>query len=434
MAKQRSSAPECSLLRKILGYVGLTIVRFKIQPIKGVLHLWVKPFRNGSCCPKCGRRCKLTGRSRSPRTWRDVPICGLSVSLHYRPREIFCPTHKKLQEAVPWATPKARYTLRLEYEVMRLCRATTQKEAAATLGLPKSTIADILHRSVDRLRDGHRIRGLKKVGIDEISYRKGHRYLTVVYDLERHHVVWVGKGRARDTIDRFFKEYLSPGQKKRIEVACCDMSPTYIGAIQEHLPSAKLVLDRFHVIKALNEAVDEVRKELWRSLDTTRRKELKGLRFILLKNAANRTDAERSALSRIALSHRRIYRATMLKDELSLLWENGDHEAAESFLKRWCKTALLSRIEPIRRFVATVKNHLDGILASICGVTNAVAEGLNRVIRMVKNRASGYRSTDNFSNMIYLVVGDLDLPAQIGKENRTRRQKVHTHRDLCCGV
>ena len=334
----------------------------------------------------------------------------------------------------PWASPKARHTLRLEYEVLRLCRTTTQKEAAATLGLPTSTVADILHRSVERLREGHRIRGLKRIGIDEISYRRGHRYLTVVYDLERHHVVWVGRGRARDTIDRFFREHMSPGQRSRVEVACCDMSPTYIGAIRDHLPGARLVLDRFHVIKALNEAVDEVRKELWRSLDRAGRKELKGLRFILLKNAANRTDAERRALASIARSHRRLHRATVLKDELSLLWESEGPAAAERFLKRWCKSALLSRNEPIRRFVATVKNHWDGILASICGVTNAVAEGLNRVIRMVKNRASGYRGTDNFSNMIYLVVGDLDLPAQIGRENRTRQQKVHTHRDLCCGV
>ncbi len=426
----------CHVVRLLLGFKELSVTGFKIQPDKGVLHLWVKPFKNGACCPECGRRCKLFPRKagsarRKLRTWRDIPYGGLSVSLHYAPREILCPTHGRLQEDIPWAAPKARTTLRLECRLMRLCQVTTQNEAAATLGLPASTLAEILHRVVRRSREGHKIRGLKHIGIDEISYRKGHRYLTVVYDLERHHVVWVGKGRARDTIDRFFKDHMTPGQRARVKTACCDMSPTYIGAIREHLPDALLVLDRFHVVKALNEAVDEVRKEQWRALDKAGRKKLKGLRFALLKNRKNRDAKERAAIARIEHSQRRIFRATTLKDDLGILWDYESPYPAERFLKKWCKRALLSRIEPVRKFVRTLKAHWDGVLASIGGITNAVAEGLNRVIRLTKNRASGYRSVDNFADMIYLTVGDLDLPAQIPLENRPRETKPQHHSDLC---
>lgn len=431
-----SKSSPCHVIRLLLGFKELSVTGFKIEPRKGVLHLWVKPFKNGACCPECGRRCKLLKRKgqdarRKPRTWRDIPHGGLSICLHYAPREISCPTHGRLQENIPWAAPKARSTLRLECRLMRLCRTTTQKEAAATLGLPASTLAEVLHRTVKRAREGHKIRGLKHIGIDEISYRKGHRYLTVVYDLERHHVVWAAKGRARETIDRFFNQHMSLGQRTRVKTACCDMSPTYIGAIKEHLPAALLILDRFHIIKALNEAIDEVRKEQWRSLDKSERKKLKGLRFALLKNRKNRTARERAAIAGIEKSQRRIFRATTLKDDLGHLWEYVDSFCAEKFLKRWCKRALLSRIEPVRKFVRTVKAHWDGILASISGITNAAAEGLNRVIRLTKNRASGYRDENNFINMIYLTVGDLDLPAQIPLENRPRETKLQHHSSLC---
>jgi transposase len=128
----------------------------------------------------------------------------------------------------------------------------TQKAAAQILGMPPSTLSDILHRVIGRVRKKHQIRDLKTIGIDEISYAKGHKYATLVYDLDRSCVVWVGRGKARQTIDRFFENSLSAYQKAKIKAACYDMSETLIGAIVQHCPNALLVLDRFHVVKALN--------------------------------------------------------------------------------------------------------------------------------------------------------------------------------------
>ena len=424
------------LLRNVLGFKNLIVTGHDLRPRKGVLHLWVKPHKNGARCLECGRRCKLLrrgrrGAARHRRTWRDIPAGGLGVALHYSPREILCPTHGRRQEDIPWAAPKARNSLRLECQLLRLCKVMTQKEAAAQLGIPASTVADILHRVVARCRDGHKIRGLKSIGIDEISYQKRHKYLTVVYDLDRHHVVWAGRGKGRKTIDRFFEEVLSKGQRARVRTACCDMSEAYIGAIAHHLPKAVLVLDRFHIVKALNEAVDEVRKEHWRNAEGEARADLRGLRFTLLKNRKNRTRAEHAALASLERSNRRVFRACTLKDELNHFWEYVYLGCAEKFLKRWCKRALLSRIEPIRKFVRTIRAHIEPVFASILGVTNAVAEGINRLLRMAKNRASGFRSPDNFINIIYLVAGDLDLPAQIPSQNRSRQTKSIHHKNLC---
>jgi len=296
----------------------------------------------------------------------------------------------------------------------------TQKAAARVLRIAASTLSDLLHRSISRLRDGHRIENLQSMGVDEISYCKGHKYATVVYDIKRSCVVWVGKGKGRETIDVFFNDVLKKEQKEAIKWATCDMSQAYIGAIEHHCPQATVVLDRFHIAKALNEAVDEVRKEQWRKASSDERKALKGLRWLLYKHSSNRSEDERSTIDSLRKGNRRIHRACVLKDEFNLFWEYQDPAAAERFLKAWMTTALRSRLESIRKFVRTVKGHMHRILPYIGSrLTNAIGEGLNRIIKIVKNRASGFRNLQAFSDLIYLTVGDLDLPVQIPQNFRT---------------
>jgi transposase len=319
-----------------------------------------------------------------------------------------------VQEDIPWAESHARITYRFEYAMLVYCQLMTQKAAARILHIPDSTLSDLLHRTISRIRDGHRIRRLKCVGIDEISYCKGHKYATIVYDLDRSCVVWVGQGKGRETIDIFFNEVLSDYQKSKIEWASCDMSETYIGAIEDHCPNAILVLDRFHIVKALNQAVDEVRKEQWRKASVDDRKALKGLRWLLFKHSSNRSKKDSRILNALHRGNRRIHRAWVLKDEFEQFWDYKAPWAAERFLKRWMTTALKSRIEPIRKFVQTIKKHIGRIIPFIGSrLTNAIAEGLNRIIKIVKNRASGFRTLHAFTDMIFLTVGDLDIPAQI---------------------
>lgn len=384
------------------------------------LEVLVKPFKNGCRCPHCGRRGKIVRQRAAPRYWRDIPVGPWSVWLMYWPREIHCATHGRVSERLPWADAESRVTYRLEYLMLRYCQIMSQKAAAELLRLPASTLSDLLHRLIRRLREGHRIRGLKTIGIDEVSYHKGHKYATLVYDLDRSCVVWVGQGKGRETIDQFFNEALSDDQKARIQNACCDMSQAYIGAIEAHCPNATLVLDRFHIVKALNEAVDEVRKEQWREASQADRKALKGMRWLLYRHSSTRTRRDTANLKALDKHNRRIYRAWRLKEEFEHFWTYKATWAAERFLKNWTKSALLSRLEPMRKFVRTLRKHQKAVVAFIdTRVTNAIAEGINRVVRMVNNRASGYRHLDAFSDMIYLAAGDLDLPEQIPERFRT---------------
>jgi len=408
-------------IRRLLGLKELKVTGSCMAPEKqGDLDLFVNPYKNGCRCPECERRCPVVRQMEDLRMWRDPPIYCRAVKLWYRPREVQCPTHGRVQEKIPWADRFARVTYRFDFLLLIFCQMMTQKAAARVLRMAASTLSDLFHHSITRLRKNHKIGNPKSIGIDEISYCKGHKYATVAYDIERSCVVWVAKGKGREAIDAFFNEVLSSEQKQGIRWATCEMSQACIGAIEHHCPNVTLVPDRFHIAKALNDAVDEVRKQEWRKASGAERKALKGLRWLLYKHSSNRSKEERATLEALRNGNRRIHRAWILKDEFERFWEYKAPLAAKRFLKRWMTTALKSRIPSIRTFVGTLKENAHRILPYINSrLTNAIGEGLNRIIKILKNRASGFRNLEAFSDLICLTVGDLDLPAQIHAYFRT---------------
>lgn len=380
----------------------------------------IAPYKNGCLCPSCKRRCKIHKIAKEPRIWEDIVVCGIKIYFRYRPKEISCPTHGRQQEIIPWAQDHSRITYRLEFLIVKYSQTMTQANAAELLQIPKSTFSDSLHRIIQRVRSNHKIRGIKFIGVDEIAYARNKKYATIVYDLERSCVVWAAKGKGRATIDEFFNNHLSQYQRENITTASCDMCETYINAIKENCPNVTLVLDKFHIVKALNDALDTVRKEEWQSLSKAERIAFKGIRWLLYKHAGNRRKNETRLINRLKKGNRRIHRAWILKDEFALFWEYKSPAAAKKFLERWMTTALKSRIEAIRKFVRTIKKHLDNIVAYIGNkITNAKAEGINRIIKQVKDRSSGFKVLDNFIDIIYLTVGDMDIPAQIPAKFRT---------------
>jgi transposase len=198
------------------------------------------------------------------------------------------------------------------------------------------------------------------------------------------------------------------------------MGQTYIGAIKHYCPKAMLVLDHFHLTKALLKAVDEVRKEEWRNATKDEKAMFKGLRWLLFLHSSNRTKGHTRLLNQVKSSNRRIHRVWVLKDEFEQFWDYVYPKPAETFLKGWMTAALRSRLQPLRDFVETLKKYWEHVVAYISTpITNAVSEGINRIIKIVKNRASGFRSLDAFSDMIYLTVGDVNIPEQIPAWFRT---------------
>ena len=406
------------LIRTLLRLKDIRITFFDFFHRKNELHIGVKPYKNGCRCPDCGRRGKIISHNES-RSWDDIVVAGWKVVFHYSPKVIFCPTHGKLQEDIPWAATSSQCTYRFEYIMLALSKSMAQKEVANLLKVPPSTLSDRLHRVISRERAGHKIRGVTTIGIDEISYCKGHKYATIVYDLDRSVVLWVGKGKGRSTIDRFFNNCLSDYQKGNIKWASCDMSDAFIEAIKFHCKNAKLVLDRFHIVQALNKAVDEVRKDVWREAAGGVRKSIKGLRWLLYRHSSSRTKGETRKLNSLRSGNRKIHRAWILKDEFEHFWTYNSLTWAESFLKGWITSSLKSRIPSMKKVALTLRKYQDNILTFIeRNLTNAVAEGLNRIIKMVKGRASGFKSLENFADLIFLRVGDLDIPSRIPPKYR----------------
>lgn len=393
----------------------LKVVDYAFEDNGKTLKIIVKPYKNGCRCPECQRRCKIVGYVMGEaREWLDIPVHGITVMLVFLPREIVCPTHGRRQEEIPWAEAFARVTYRLEYAIVRYAQEMTQKAAAALLKIPRSTFSDLLHRIIERVRDGHRIRGLTVVGVDEIAYCRGHKYATIVYDLKRAKVVWVGRGKGKETLEHFMETKLTENQRQRVCLASCDMSQAYIATLERYLVNATIVLDRFHIVKALNEALDEVRKEEWRRVSGDDKLYFKGLRWLLLRGSGTRTKSQTRVINQLRRSNSRIFRAWVLKDEFESFWDYTYRGSAEKFLRSWMTRTLKSRIDPLRRFVETLRRHEHRIMPFIeTGLTNAKGEGINRVLQMIKARACGFGTLEAFTDLINLVAGDVDIPAGI---------------------
>jgi len=160
-------------IRKLFRLKGLRVLNFEFKTRKSILNLYVKPYKNGSRCPLCGRRGTIVNQLDELRNWDDIVIAGWKIILFYAPKEVKCPTHGRQQETIPWAAPQAQCTYRFEIAMLSYSKVMTQKAACELLKTPSSTFSNRLHRTINRIREGHRIRGLKTIGIDEVSYWKG---------------------------------------------------------------------------------------------------------------------------------------------------------------------------------------------------------------------------------------------------------------------
>jgi transposase len=364
-------------------------------------------------CGVCRQRCRDThGTAREERRWRDLSLRDRELVLCYRPRRVKCPRCGVRVEDFPWAEPWARVTRVLGRAVAVMARKLSGKETAEHFGLNWKTVAAVVRRAVAYgLR--HRKRGpLHVIGIDEVSRRKGHHYLTVVYDLERGVLLWVGEDRTTETLVKFFCE-LGRRRCRTIRIVCMDMWAAYLRAVRERAPQAEILFDRFHLVQHLNRAVDEVRRQEMRRLSARERVFFKHSRFLLLKNPWNLKADEKERLSTLVRWNTPIVRAWYLKESFQLFWEYRQPGRAEAYIERWMHSAMRSRLEPIKQFVRLVRSHLDGILAwTRTRVSNGAVEGMNNKIKLISHRSFGFRDPRNFVAAIYHTCAQLPLPAE----------------------
>jgi transposase len=322
-----------------------------------------------------------------------------------------CPEHGVLTEAVPWADADSRFTFDFENTVGWLAREMNKTAIERLMKIAWRTVGRIVTRVVGRNLDTERLEDLYSIGVDEVSYRKGHRYLTVVADHGTGDVVWIGEKRSSDTLRSFFQE-LGPERCSQLKVVTIDMSEAYIKAVREEVPDAEIAFDPFHVVKLANEAVHDVRRDEARERKgSLEAKILKGSRWTLLKAPENLGEAETLKLAEVSRINRRVYRAYLLKEELRTLYDCAA-DKADTHLDAWLAWASRSKLKPFVRLARTIRRHRVGVLAAIrLGVSNGLLEGLNNKIKVIQRRSYGFHSVAALFAMIFLCCGN--VPVQL---------------------
>ena len=365
----------------------------KTEFIEGGVMFTIERKAGALICSACGSE-NTWRQGFVGRRFRGLPIGSKRVTLLARIPRLFCrDCGKTRQEKVGFAKPRRTYTKSFERYALELSRHMTIKDAAKHLGVSWDVVKEIQKRYLHQKFSKPKLKHLRQIAIDEISVGKGHRYVTIVLDLQSGAVVHVGEGKGGDSLTPFWKRLRASGAK--VEAVATDMSPAYIDAVTTHLPDATLVFDRFHVIKLYNEKLTVLRRDLHRQLtDTMQKNALKGVRWLLLKRSVN-LDASRREPERLKEALRLnepLAIAYYLKDELNEVWEQDDEEAAQSLLMDWILYAESTGIRMLHQFAKTLRLHAAGILAYYdYPISTGPLEGTNNKIKTMKRQAYGFR-------------------------------------------
>lgn len=274
--------------------------------------------------------------------------------------------------------------------VVELSRVMTLADVSALTGLGWDTVKEIVQAQLQHDYGQPRLKELKYLAIDEIYVGKRRKFYTLVLDLETGQIVWVGHGRGQAALGKFWRRLRL--SKAKIQAVAMDMSGAYWAAVLEHLPGVAVVFDRFHIIKLMNEKLDELRRALVQEATGAMRQTIKGTRYLLLTRAAHLAEGQLPKLEEALKLNEPLSQAYYLKEELSLLWEQPSRAAMESFLRQWCERAMATGIGLLRKMAKTLLLHAPGILHWWeHRINSAKMEGVNNKIKTLTRRAYGYR-------------------------------------------
>lgn len=398
-------------LKEVLGRVlriqGLRVRGARLTA-RGVV-VEVRPRQRKPRCGVCGR--PAPGYDTSPgRLWRHLALGQTVFWLQYAPRRVSCREHGVRVERVPWAAHDSSFTRPFEELVAWQAQRLDKSSICRLLGINWRTVGTIIERIVEERLSPNRLEGLQVIGVDELGWRAGHKYVSLVVDHLRSRVVWVGEGKSEETLNAFFDE-LGEERTKELTHATMDLSAAFGKAVSERAPHVRKVFDRFHVQKLANEALDTVRRqEVRERAGSPEGKALKQSRWALLKNPWKLTVRQGEKLSELKKTNQTLYRAYLLKESLARGMDYVQPKRAAEHLDKWCQWASRSKLAPFAKLAKTVKRHEDGILAYVeTGLSNGVVEGINNKIRAIIRRAYGFRNQKSLMAMILLCCGGMEF-------------------------
>jgi len=375
----------------------------RIVGVRGQVVKSISEEGSGVLCVRCCRDRRVvpvdarTGHRGRPNRWlrrrvMDVPLFGHRVALDIEYLEIAIGARDRRVEQLAFVDAGARYTKRLAELVSALCRHLPISAVARWTGLAWRTVKDMdrshLQASLPALKPRD-LTGLKSLGVDEVARAKGHDYVTVVYDLQNGGLLYVGDGKAADSLGRFLAE-LSAETAASIEAVAMDMGPAYQAAVREHLPNATIVFDRFHVMKLYSDLIRNVRASEFRKADAEGKDVLKGTLYLLLGNRQRLDESGIARLEDLMQANQTLATVYTLKEQLQALWSAPTEKAMRHALEQWCQLARATNIRRLHSFANTLENHADGICAyARFKLTTARIEAGNVAIGMIRKRARG---------------------------------------------
>jgi transposase len=372
------------------------------------LELWLDfPAGSQFACPQCQEACGVYDTAE--RSWRHLNFFEHKTFLHCRQPRVQCREHGVKTVEVPWARPGMGFTLLMEAFILVLIQGgMTVAQASRLIDEHDTRLWRVLQHYVEQARGRADFSEVTTIGVDETSRAKGHHYITVFMDLaeQRRRVLFVTEGKDAGTVERFREDLQAHGGcPEQVQEACLDMSPAFINGLTQQFPQAELTFDRFHLMQLLTTAIDETRR-----LEQPTHAELKGTRYLWLKNEWNLTDQQQETFNALRSSKLATVKATHIKGVFQDILASETVEEAEPLLKHWYYWASHSRIEAIVKAAKTIKAHWAGVLRwFISHISNGVLEAMNSLIQSAKAKARGFRNTDYLITMVYLIAGKLDF-------------------------
>jgi transposase len=364
-------------------------------------------FKAGSRfdCPDC----KASGcpvHDTHEKKWRHLDFFQHQAFLTARTPRITCPKCGVRLVTVPWARPNSGFTLLFEGFAMALAVHMPIAVAAGFLKITDKRLWLVVFHYVGAAVARMDLSRVTRVAIDETAAKRGQDYITIVADIDDRRVVFVTDGRSADTVRQLADHIESHGgDASRIKQASIDMSPAFIAGVTENLTEAEITFDRFHVMKLIGDAVDEVRRG-----EVKARPELKGTRYVWAKNQPNLTAKQADMLAALSTTNLKTARAWRMRLAFQDIYAQPSRPWGTLFLDKWIGWAKRSRLEPMKAVARTMEKHRDGILAWFDSrISNGLIEGINSLVQAAKAKARGYRNKETLKVVTYMVAGKLDL-------------------------
>ena len=361
-------------------------------------------------CPECGRDCALYDHQ-PERRWRHLDTCQYRTILHAAPPRTNCPEHGARNVKLPWAEPSSRFTAMFERLAIDWMKVASQKAVAEQLHLSWDEVHAIQERAVARGLARREAETVEHIGVDEKAFTRGHRYFTLVNDLDRARVLHVAEERTEASLDSFWTS-LSDAQIAGVKAAAMDMWDPYIRSTRNHLPDAehKIVFDKFHIAKHLSEGVDQVRRRENKQLRAAGDDRLTGTRYDWLRHPAKMDPKDRREFAALRNSSLKTARAWALKESMMAFFAYQYERPARKHFRWWHNWAVRSRLTPMIEKARMIKRRFENIVTYLKHrITNAASESINSKIQWVKYTARGFRNKTNFKTAIYFHCGGLDL-------------------------